>query len=371
MNVRSLNNKNRRSIADAIFNSPRGVGVCWIVLVVSCLLGKAIYSTESTTRTRNTIRMKHVHTIKPKSTVIGNTELFYKFPNGICKGILIFFHGCNHGGQDAFYLPEDRLVLKAALERGLAVVSISSTNRKSGCWSKTEDLADLGKVFDIWLKKVHLLKSLPRIGMGASSGGGILFSAYKILKFKALASYIMWKSYSKDDLQHPDTLPATAFVYMGRDKRSHILPTFSEALLKKGVASKVWQVEPHPLTVELCTQRIPELGEERCHGILETARLNHADLIGEDYTILEPYNKGYGAWYSFFNEESHLEQKRSKKKKKTERGKLSDVSFDGHSWLWASMVEEIAVSYGMHEMTADYRHEVLDWLMVEAGIDLD
>jgi len=35
-----------------------------------------------------------------------------------------------------------------------------------------------------------------------------------------------------------------------------------------------------------------------------------------------------------------------------------------HSWLWKSLEEEIAVSYSIHEMTAEYRDEVLDFLMM-------
>ncbi len=82
---------------------------------------------------------------------------------------------------------------------------------------------DLSTVFDAWTQNVQLSVELPRIGMGASCGGAFLFSAYVVLKFKAIASYIMWASFSPEDTSSPDiTLPATAFVYMPRDERSKI-----------------------------------------------------------------------------------------------------------------------------------------------------
>ncbi|KAI2497722.1 hypothetical protein MHU86_16764 [Fragilaria crotonensis] len=189
--------------------------------------------------------------LRPQASLIGSTELFYLLPlqdiNHKVKGILVFFHGCNHGGQDFFYLPEDRLVAKAALDRGLAVLSITSADRGSGCWSRKRDSKDLSTVFTTWIQTVQLSEDLPRIGMGASSGGAFLFAAYKVLKFKAMASYIMTASFSREDTSSPvTTLPATAFVYMPRDEHSKIDSSSDKELTELGVSNRAWSVDPHP-----------------------------------------------------------------------------------------------------------------------------
>ena len=351
--------------------------------------------------------------LRPHVSIIGTTEIYYQLPetaiqrnnnvgqnnkgkdnnNNNNKGILVFFHGCNHGGQDFFMLPEDRLVARAALDRGLAVLSITSADRRSGCWSKTRDLKDLSTVFDTWIQQVNLSPELPRIGMGASSGGAFLFSAYKVLKFNAMASYIMWKSFAPEDRNAASTsttttaaatttitLPATAFVYMPRDERAHaIIPKLARELTQIGVSNRVWSVQPHPLTPQLCAQRIPELGMDRCTDFLNNAVAVAAAaaaptpdlLIGTDYTILEPYSSG--KWDTYFSK-AQLDTTTTTTPDaatlhiKKEGNQPNLLAFDNHSWLWASMVEEIAVSYGRHEMTAEYRDDVLDWLMEQSGI---
>lgn len=76
------------------------------------------------------------------------------------------------------------------------------------------------------------------------------------------------------------------------------------------------------------------------------------------------------------NQIGKLKKKGKKKKKKKKKKKrddkdhelLTDQGFDGHSWLWASLNEEIAVSYAKHEMTSEHVHDVLDFLMKHAGI---
>lgn len=336
--------------------------------------------------------------LTPMTTVIGSTELYYMVPTPRkkVKGILLFFHGCNHGGQDFFRLPEERRVAYAALGRRLAVVSVSSQNQVSGCWSKSADLQELPQVIDIWRQSVaRLSPKLPRMAMGISSGGGFLFNAYDSLKLKSMCNYVMWKSFT--DLSHPSTLPATAFVYMPRDtKAAGIVPKLHDALIQVGVPTKLFEVHPHPLTPRVCENRIPELEEgASCEEILNQVRLHNTDLLDEQYNVLEPY-KG-GKWESVFveanldapeegedyfekegkeREKTKKKKKRKKKKKKKKKKKrddkdhelLADQGFDGHSWLWASLNEEIAVSYAKHEMTSEHVHDVLDFLMKHAGI---
>lgn len=41
---------------------------------------------------------------------------------------------------------------------------------------------------------------------------------------------------------------------------------------------------------------------------------------------------------------------------------------EGRSWLWASMLQEIEVAYGMQDITSEFSPEILDFLMYHAGL---
>jgi len=324
--------------------------------------------------------------IEAKRTVINGMELYYMVPTAAAStiGILVFFHGCNHGGQDMFYLPEDRIVAKRALDRGLAVLSPTSMNRKSGCWSLKRDMEVLPDVLRIWLEEVNLSPNLPRMGMGASSGGAILFSAYRILGFRSMVSYIMATGFSKSDwidfMDDADDdskkgkkdrlFPATGYLHMPRDtKRAYQIPPLVTKLFKQHIPTKNWEVKPHPLSPQVCQHRIPELGGNRrsCREILNYIQTHHPDLLDEEYVVLEPYKSG-GKWEKAFRELQLDDDPAKQTTKPNDTTNNNVLQFSGHSWLWAALVEEIAVSYGKHEMTAEHAKKVLDFLMEHAGL---
>jgi hypothetical protein len=203
-------------------------------------------------------------------------------------------------------------------------------------------------------------KALPRMGMGASSGGSFLFRAYEVLNFQSMASYVMWKSFDADDLANESkALPATAFIHMPRDPKSiDKVPQNAQLLKQRQVPTNIWQIRPHPLDPIVCAQRIPELGINKCSSLLQYAVEKHPEILNEEYEVLEPYRGG--KWDPIF-ETFQKDVLASKAGEEV-------ASFSGHSWTWAALVEEIAVSYAQHEMTAEHCEEVLDFLMVNAGI---
>ena len=304
--------------------------------------------------------------LKPHGTVIGGTELFYMLPKTAARGVLMFFHGCNHGGQDLFELPEDRIVALAALNRGLAVLSMTSKNRDSGCWnSKDVDALESNNVVDKWMSSVELPPNLPRMGMGASSGGAFLFKSYKALKFKSMASYVIGTGFKEADLDDGSAIP-TVFVHMPKDtRRAGSIVEKHKALVRAGVPTKVLEVHPHPLTPELCARRLPELGDRRCQSFIRDVMASRKELLNKNDMSVMASTKN-GEWASLMKA-SKLDE--DLVTSKTKPGQLSQVSFGGHSWLWASMEEEIAVSYAVHEMSAEHRRTVLDFLMKHAGIE--
>mmetsp|Transcript_24502 Transcript_24502/g.27912 ORF Transcript_24502/g.27912 Transcript_24502/m.27912 type:complete len:204 (+) Transcript_24502:1-612(+) len=197
----------------------------------------------------------------------------------------------------------------------------------------------------------------------------------------------MAAGYTKSNLKsNKKELPATGYLHMSRDtKRAGKILKLFQQLLADSVPTKQWVIKSHPFTPEVCASRIPELGDKRCETILKHIQKKHKGLLDKDYTVLEPYSKG-GKWEKAFHElkldESKLDSisdlvdtkkkkipKKLKKIKKKGAGKVSDTAFSKHSWVWAALVEEIAVSYGKHEMTSEKIKTVLDFLMKNAGLE--
>jgi hypothetical protein len=232
------------------------------------------------------------------------------------------------------------------------------------------------KVIDRWMTQVKLSHKLPRIGMGASSGGSILFSAYKTLGFQSMASYVMPESFSSEDLtKGPDgklmhQLPATAFVHMSRDTQTARSVTKNVATLRAlGVPTHVFPIRPHAFTVELCDQRLPEIGDRRCHIFLERIHAQYPGLLdANNNNILQSYFSGE---WTHPLEDSKLDDdlRHYVGAPPTEKGQVGFLQFGGHAWSWAAMVEEISAAYGQHEMTCEHHDNVLDFLMVHANID--
>jgi hypothetical protein len=307
--------------------------------------------------------------LTPHGKVIEGVELFYMLPSTPqISGILVFFHGCSHGGQDFFLLPEDRIVALESLNRGLAIVSPTSVDRATGCWNEA-DVNLMSKALPAFGRELGLPANLPLMGMGASSGGAFLFSVYQKVPLKSMVSYIMGRGFDDSDIAGGG-LPATAYVHMPRDERTAKAVADNVATLKAAnIPTKEWTVQPHPFTPELCDKRLPELGDRRCHAFINLVKNKHKGLLDKDNTILKSYTRG--EWKAVMQDSKFDQATRnmsSTKKNLVKPGQLSPYSRGGHGWLWASVEEEIAVSYAQHEMTAEHRGEVLEFLMAHAGI---
>jgi hypothetical protein len=301
--------------------------------------------------------------------MVGDVEVFFMLPKTAARGVLIFFHGCHHGGQDMFELPEDRIVALAALNRGLAVVSPTSQSRGSGCWGQQDRVIfEKTNVIGKWMASAGLSETLPRMGMGASSGGSFLFSAYKSLGLKSIASYVSGKGFPESELT-PGNVPATMYVHMPKDyKTADKIEATYKALVRARIPAKQIKIDSHPFTPELCSRRLPEFGDRRCQAFIANVLASNKSLLDKnDMTVLISYRSD-GDWKELMEKAKLDGDLDSSVKKK--QGTLFDKNFEGHSWMWASMAEEIAASYAVHEMTSEHRREVLDFLMKHAGIEV-
>jgi hypothetical protein len=213
------------------------------------------------------------------------------------------------------------------------------------------------------------------MGIGTSSGASILFSAHKVLGFRSMAAYDLPEGFAAEDMINghdgSNKLPSTAFVCMARDKPSAASAARQASALRAvRVATKIFSVHPHPFTSELCDRRLPEVGDRRCHNFLARVHGSYPGLLDKANYVLRPYISG--DWVQVF-EDSKLDDdlRHFVGAPPAEKGQLSPLQFIGHSWSWSAMVEELGVSYGRNEMTCEYRNQVLDFLMKNAGIEFE
>jgi hypothetical protein len=166
-----------------------------------------------------------------KTGNIAGLDVMWQTPAGSTKGLLMLFHGCSHSGSDFFEcdhclgLPEERNIVVESLRFGLAVASISSTDREfSRCWS-IEDIDPTIQIISVLQDRLGLV-GRPLFALGASSGGGFvgkLAASMKPNVLTAVSSQIMgWSeivfssgSFSNHGGRHSTT--AVEFVTMPRD----------------------------------------------------------------------------------------------------------------------------------------------------------
>lgn len=310
--------------------------------------------------------------LSPEVGIFDDVEVFYMLPNVNITGVLIFFHGCQHSGQHLFLLPEDRLLALESLNRGLLVMSPTSVDRSSGCWSRL-DIERVVRMLANFEKSINLPSSLPRMGIGASSGGAFLFDFCLRVPLKSMVSYVMGKGFEEAQLAEAKsknlTLPATGYVHMPRDAwTSESVSRNIAALQAANIPTYEWRVYSRPFLPDwLCNERLIEWKTDRCKVFFDLIKVHNPPLLNPtDSVVLESYTTG--DWDHILHQSNVDDLDVSIKPGFTLP--TDNLSANGHSWLWAFLEEEIAVSFAVHEMTAEYKEEVLDFLMAHAGINL-
>jgi len=144
------------------------------------------------------------------------------------RAVLLLAHGCSHSGTDfwppspacpnCLGLPEEKRIASAALEAGYLPLAFSSADREgSRCWRPEADGPRVALALEQLLARFKL-QSLPRLALGASSGGGFvaLLPLYSP-GFAALCIQIM--AAHAGQLIHPNhTYPPSLWVHMPRDE---------------------------------------------------------------------------------------------------------------------------------------------------------
>ena len=326
---------------------------------------------EKNTHTGGDIEVKidHIVTLplRPKRTRIQGLDHFYMLPptnttsDGKPKGLLLHLHSCKESGFEFFTLPEHRIVAYDAIQKGLAVLSPTSYDRQSGCYTSEDANGLLKKVVGQFVRR-NRLQSLPIVGLGHSSGGTFLSFLRKTLELQSMAVYNSPEDYG--DMQSKnDTLIPTVYLSMSMDESiSNRMNANMKRLQDKNITSYLYRVSPKPFTQKLCAARLPESNNGFCKHMSTTIG---KDLLDADGYVLEG-DVASKQWQRFFE---GLEL--------TEEGfcpidETDSLMYYGNkkSSSWAKecsmrvvLEQEIKACFGYHAMTAQYHDEILNFLI--------
>jgi len=111
-------------------------------------------------------------------------EMVYQLPSsGVVKGVLAVFHGCSHRATDWFPksesckkcigLPVERVIAKKALDSGLAVLALSSSNKEHKCWSPHSDTMPVARAIKHFYTVLSTKQSPPSVVNTAGAGSSV------------------------------------------------------------------------------------------------------------------------------------------------------------------------------------------------------
>ncbi|KAG7365024.1 hypothetical protein IV203_038227 [Nitzschia inconspicua] len=288
------------------------------------------------------------------------TAFTSKTPTPI-HGVLIYLHACHQSGLDVFHLPESRIVIYDALQKGLAVLAPTSADRESKCFSY-RDLDSLPQIVEEWTNH-HKLQNFPRMGMGESSGGSFLFFVFKELRLRSMAVYNTPQMFLEDEWKF--AIPTALLTMPLDDPVASRMTRHFQKLQQHNVSTKLYKVAPRPFTESLCASRFPEWPQEFCQQLFSSmdSTLFNADGFVQGNVQQSP------SWSKFFQS---IETKYNAEylPKNGKKPLVYDTSKAGndHSWVWAVVAQEVQTCQGHHAMTADFHEEIFQFLLNHANI---
>ncbi|GAQ80011.1 hypothetical protein KFL_000440130 [Klebsormidium nitens] len=265
------------------------------------------------------------------------------------RAVLFLACGCSHTALDFWEpsegcptcrgFPEDYTLKQAAIERGYAVVGVSS---QETCWDSNfppQDSLDaplVKKAIDDVIKR-EALQELPRFALGASSGGYFITTLAHIVEFDALAVYIAAgvRGALREPLASGKPYPPTLFVHMPRDDRTAgAVKTAIEELREVGSEAAELRCPPLRMTPGFLAERIRGLDRATSEKVFVSFR--NGGFLDKDAFLVE--NPRRSAWSSLLTSAGPEVEK-----------------FTEH------IAEELNVLYGWHELTSLKASETFDW----------
>eukprot|EP00897_Mesotaenium_endlicherianum_P005155 jgi/Mesen1/4668/ME000241S03709 len=319
----------------------------WPLLVISAFL--LLYLDTS----HPSLESIDVH-LEPTYATLHGAEVLWQIPKKP-RGAVFFAHGCNHKAthfwdqhpncQTCIGLPEDTALVKAALGRGYAVLTVSSVHT---CWNlswptdQSEEVLTVSRAIATWRKQNHL-QGLPIYALGASSGGYFLCILAHKVHFSALV--VMISSGFKPALSEPlaagEKFPPTLFVHMVKDRKMRLqVMDAIDSLHSVGVSAVELPCYEFPITPWFLSERIAGLTEavsRRIHDVLVKEHL----LDRRGFLLKD----GRATRWAL----------------PVEHQKILPLESGGRLKWQDHIEEELNLAYALHEMTSLNSSQVFNW----------
>jgi hypothetical protein len=210
--------------------------------------------------------------------IINGTNVLFAEPATI-NGILFVAHGCSHSHTDWFLgcegcigLPEERAIVKEALDLGLVVVALSSSDRESMCWSIERDVESVGLVLQEMAKRYG--PSLPILLFGASSGGAFVSLAATPLAERFHIQLAGFISQIASLNVRTDTTKCRVYITMNKDERTDAKAALLTSSAQPQSKSLHIRLPPLPIHDDFFATRIPEIDMEHSAKMAKSLRKN-------------------------------------------------------------------------------------------------
>mmetsp|Transcript_11849 Transcript_11849/g.22613 ORF Transcript_11849/g.22613 Transcript_11849/m.22613 type:complete len:397 (-) Transcript_11849:144-1334(-) len=289
-------------------------------------------------------------------------ETVWQAPRRAPKAILFVAHGCNHQAQDFWDagngcpsckgLVEEKRIVRAALERDLAVVAVSSEDRRSGCW-RNKDAPRVARALE-WVKKHKGWAHLPLFALGASSGGSFVGNLPKDVEIDGLTIQIMglretaFRPPFKGNLHKSKQYPPTIFIHMPRDSYTALVVEENVRHLRRmGIPAVALEARPVPVSPNFFSDRIPWVSPAALRIAVEALRREK---------FLDPE-------YLLFNDPRQSDWR-------TVLQGLELVEGDNLGPDESNIAEILNVAWASHEITSDFMNETLDFLEARGEPDI-
>ncbi|CAN8279981.1 unnamed protein product [Cochlearia groenlandica] len=267
------------------------------------------------------------------------TNLIWNIPKSP-KAVLFIAHGCQRKAYDFWErslhcqectgLPEELRLVRFALARGFAVLTVSSVGK---CWSLGKERKVVEDVISSWAKK-HELDKLPLVALGASSGGYFVSALAKDMRFSSIVVMIAEGVF--DQISIGKSYPPTLFVHMPKDVyRQQKIREFLEGLKTEGVDAAEIECFDLPLSSSFLSDRIHGLG---------------LDVSAKVFKLFQ--DKG------FVDEKGFM--KRDGRRTPWKQG-LSEYGISLEQSFVTPVEEELNLAYAYHEMTSVESEQIFNW----------
>jgi len=279
---------------------------CWSTILF------LLYNSLDSSLTRGVATVDRAYTLSFDGAppVIGTYALFssvevvYALPKtNKLSGIALLFHGCSHNALKFFSpssthckrcvgLSEELKISRILLEKGYAVLAITSQNRVNGCWSAKQDMPHVRTALAEFRNLVTPQQLMPAPGVvlaiGASSGGRFAAEVAAINLADAALVMVMSLGPSltdrliamgKSNTGNSSTarIPPIYLAPMPRDKGTTAAAkkdyaTIAAAFIQGDVplVLDTTTCVPFAVTMEFLNERVPLMGKDAAGMIVES-----------------------------------------------------------------------------------------------------